>query len=704
MLTKKESKSIKHKIKRDVTTAEKTVTDALWSEHCSYKSSKKWFDLFNTEGPRVVLGAGEGLIDVGDGFVIKLGIDSSSHISALETYIGASTGVGSLISDLISQGCKPIALLDCLRFGNPSTAHQRELLDQVILGKTSFSNFVGVPNMGSNLAFSDEFDNNPLVNIMGVGVAKQKEIIPLIASNPDDLLVLYGTSTGLDIVSTVTSSDKDKQELKVQKGNPSTAKLLINATLKLKEMGLLNGLHDLARGGLACAALKMAERGKNGVTIDLLKIPLKSPEMTGSEILTSETQERMLATVDPQKIDQVLEVLSKYDFQTAVIGTVTEGNTFFAHKNESLETNLPVDFVVNEFPEQKRKVLRDRSKINYTKRITKSQDHPLIELLTSYNISCRTPLYKLKGKKEKSIISLGDDNGVIKLPNNKLLAIATGGNSYMISQDIKDGAALATLGVIRSVISRGAIPIGMIDSLNAGNPDKAGPYTEFVNVLKGVAEVSHKMNIPVVGGHVSFNNEVSGKEKDKFLTSAFIGVVGLIDKIKDLNPDTLKDEIGKIYLLGPDDGFLAGSEYYKRYGGDGGEITVDFEAELQAKELLSKLRPYISACVDIGRGGLLTTLAKWSIQSNIGLNYFYESEDLSFAWGEHGPRYLIQIPKDQEINCLMECDKFETELEITPIAQIIKEKKFELSDGNSWELTKLKEYWEGPFESKSDSK
>ncbi len=701
MLTKKESKAIKHKIKREVSAAEESVTNALWSEHCSYKSSKNWFDLFNTEGPRVILGEGEGLIDVGDGFVIKLGIDSSNHSSALNPYVGAATGVGGIIRDIISQGCKPIALLDCLRFGDPSSAQQRELLDHVILGKTSFSNFIGVPNMGSNLAFSDEFENNPLVNIMGVGVAKQKDIIPLIASNPEDLLVLYGASTGLETISVTTSKDpdKNKQKSQVQKGDPSTAKQLINATLELRDKELLNGLHDLARGGLSCAALKMAERGKNGITIDLLKVPLSIPEMTGGEILTSESQERMLAVIKPENKDKVLEILSKYDFKTSVIGTVTEGNTFIAHKNESLETNLPVDFIINGVPEQKRKVLRDRSKINYSKRITKSQDHPLIEILTSYNQSSHTPLYKLKGKKEKRIISSGQDGGVIKLPNNKLLSITTGGNSYLISQDIKDGAALSTLGVIRSVISSGATPIGMINSLNAGNPDKAGSYTEFVNVLKGVAEVSHKMNIPVVGGHVSWNN--FGKEKEKFLTSSFIGVAGLIDKIKDHIPNMLRDEPGKIYLIGPDDGFLAGSEYYRRYGGDGGEITVDFGLELQAKELLQLLRPFIISCVDIGRGGLLTTLAKWSIQSDIGLNYFYESEDLSFSWGEHGPRYLIQIPKDQEMKCLMECDKFKTELEITPIAQIIKEKKFELSDGNSWELSNLKKLWEYPFEKES---
>jgi phosphoribosylformylglycinamidine (FGAM) synthase-like enzyme len=160
----------------------------------------------------------------------------------------------------------------------------------------------------------------------------------------------------------------------------------------------------------------------------------------------------------------------------------------------------------------------------------------------------------------------------------------------------------------------------------------------------------------------------------------------------------LRDEPGKIYLIGPDDGFLAGSEYYRRYGGDGGEITVDYEAEKQAIELLAKLKPFISASIDVGRGGLLTTLAKWSITSDIGVNYFYESEDLSFAWGEHGPRYLLQIPKNKEIQCLMECDKFVTGLEITPIAQIIKEKKFELSDGNSWELKKLKNMWEEPLE------
>lgn len=698
MLSKKETKTIKHRIKRAAFPTEEAVIDTLWSENCSFKSSMKWFDLFNTEGPRMVLGAGEGLIDVGDGFVIKMSIESSNHNSSVDPYNGAATGVGGIIRDILSHGFEPIALLDCLRFGNPTIPQQRELLDKVISGKTSYGNYVGIPNLGSNIAFSDEFDDKPLVNIICVGVAKMNDIIPSIASNPDDLLVLYGAMTGLDGIA-VTSTSKDKRQKKsnIQKGDPSTKKQLIDATLKLRDLGLLNGLHDLGKGGLSCAALKMAGRGKNGLTIDLLKVPTRTPNMTGGEILTSETQERMLGIVNPDQIKEVLEVLSNYNFQTSVIGSVNEGNTFFAHKNESLEANLPVDFVINGYPEQKRKVLRDRSKINYSKRITRSQDHPLIELLTNYNLSSRKSLYKQQGKKAKSIVITGQDGGVMRLPNNKLLTIATGGNSYMISQDIKDGAALATLGVIRSVISRGAVPIGMVDSLNAGNPEKAGSYTEFVNIIKGIAEVSHKMKIPVIGGNVSLNNE-SAKDKDRFLTSAFVGIVGLIDKKNDLIADTLRDEQGKIYLIGPDDGFLAGSEYYRRYGGDGGELTVDYEAELQAMELLGRLKPFISAGIAVGRGGLLTTLAIWSITSNIGLNYFYESEDLSFSWGEHGPRYLIQIPKDKEIQCLMECEKFETELEITPIAQIIKEKKLELSDGNSWELKKLKKLWEEPLE------
>ncbi|MCY3412399.1 MAG: phosphoribosylformylglycinamidine synthase subunit PurL [Candidatus Heimdallarchaeota archaeon] len=707
MLTKEEKDVIQNKIKRDLSLAEESVIDALWSEHCSYKSSKRWFHLFNTESRRVFLGIGEGagLIDVGDDYVIGLGIESHNHPSAVDPFNGAATGVGGIIRDILSQGCKPIAILDCLRFAPPVSSRQKLLLDQVVLGISSYGNCVGVPNLGGDMEFSDEFEGNPLVNAMCVGVAKKDEIIRSIASNPGDVLLLYGASTGKDGIGGVTFASEelvdetqDESRGSVQIGDPLMEKLLIDVTLELRDENLLEGLQDLGGGGLACAAIEMSEKGETGLFIDLNKIHLRDESMKPWEILISESQERMLGIVNPDNVDTALGIIKKYGLEGHIIGRIEEGETFIGGYFETIEAELPVNFVINGFPEPKRELI-ELEKINPSRPDLIPEKHPLLELLGSVNLASRKPIFQQYDQhvQGNTVMSPGFDAGVVKLPNDKYLAVAAGTNSYLISSDPKIGGALATLCVIRSVIARGAEPIAMVDSLNAGNPEKASSYTEFVEMIKGVAEVSHAFKIPVVGGNVSLYNEAElGGETHKILSSAFIGIAGLIESKETMIRDKLKNTNSKIYLLGAEEGFLHGSEYHRRFGGETEYMNVNYDLELQVANIIYSTSKLITSATDIGRGGLLVTLSKWAISSNVGLEMVFETDDLSFLYGEYGARYLVQIDSKKEKQFLTELMKHDVEISV--VARTTTAKSFKLDDNNMWDLRELRKLWEAPLQ------
>ncbi|MHA2252902.1 MAG: phosphoribosylformylglycinamidine synthase subunit PurL [Candidatus Kariarchaeaceae archaeon] len=496
MLSKEESSSIHKELKRSPTISEELVLDALWSEHCSYKSSKRWFHLFHTESPRLILGIGEGagLLDVGDGYVIGLGLESHNHPSAVDPFNGAATGVGGIIRDILSQGCRPIAILDCLRFGYPVENRQKLLLDQVVLGISSYGNCVGVPNLGGDLEFAEEFTGNPLINAMCVGVVKKEDIIRSIADNPGDLLLLFGATTGRDGIGGVTFAseelDDQQQESRgsVQIGDPLTEKLLIDAVIQLRDRKLLHGLQDLGGGGLCCAAAEMSEKGKSGVSINLDKIPVREENMKAWELLISESQERMLGIIPEINLDKATKILDDLELTWAVIGKITDDGRFKAKSEDELVVDLPIDLVINGFPEP----VRNQGLVSTFEEVTKKDKnlHPLIELLSSFTISSKECVYQQYDQhvQGNTVISPGRDAGVLYLPNGKFLAISAGTNSYMCSRDPRNGAALSTLAVLRSIVARGAEPIGLVDSINAGNPEKAESYTEFVEMLKQLLE------------------------------------------------------------------------------------------------------------------------------------------------------------------------------------------------------------------------
>ena len=694
MATPQEEKIILEKLGRKPSPGEMSMIDALWSEHCSYKSSKRWFHLFKTESERVKLGIGEGagLLDVGDGYVVGIGLESHNHPSAVDPFNGAATGVGGIIRDIVSQGCRPIAVLDCLRFGYPIKPRQKLLLDQVVLGISSYGNCVGVPNLGGDLEFADEFEGNPLVNAMCVGVAKQDEIIRSVANTPGDKLLLFGSSTGRDGIGGVTFAseelDGSQQESRgsVQIGDPLTEKLLIDAVLEMRDAKLLNGLQDLGGGGLACAAAEMAEKGKTGVKLELTEVPVREDDIQGWEILVSESQERMLAVLPKEKLEEAIKIIEDKELAWAVVGQVTESSRFEAEYEGEEVANISVDFTINGFPEP---VRIEGEKIQAESEKAREGKDKFLELLGSFNVASKEPVYQQYDQQVQgnTVITPGGDAGVLILPNGKYLAVSAGTNSYLTSRDAEKGAALATLQILRSVVARGATPIGMVDSINAGNPEKENSYREFVDMIRGVAEVSREMDIPIVGGNISLYNEseIDGTLK-KILPSPFIGIVGLIEN-KPL-ADLLQTEPSIIFQIGEKPDFLEGSQYHRMFGGKEGGMSIDYEMEKKLVENLVHTE-YLS-CTDIGKGGLITTLAKWSIRSNVGCKITLEKQEERMHWGENSPRYLVQVPVSSVDEFLKNC-----EVPVVKVAEVLEEKSFIY--GKRYELPELRKIWTSPI-------
>ncbi|MHA1667394.1 MAG: AIR synthase-related protein, partial [Candidatus Heimdallarchaeaceae archaeon] len=326
MLTPEEYGTILDELEREPNKEEIAVLEAMWSEHCSYKSSKRWFHLFNTDAPYLELGIGEGagLINLGDDLLIGLGLESHNHPSAISPYDGAATGVGGIIRDILSQGCKPIALFDSLHFGELETDHSKHLFENVVRGISFYGNCCGIPTIGGEVEFSSSFENNCLVNVMCIGVVQKNKVVRSIAAKPGDFFILYGARTGRDGIHGVSFASKDltsrsvKDRPAVQIGDPLKEKVLIDVTLELVEKELLNGLQDLGGGGLSCAVSEMVHRGNTGAIIRLEDVPLREEDMEPWEILVSESQERMLAVVSATKINIVQEILKKYDLFFAV--------------------------------------------------------------------------------------------------------------------------------------------------------------------------------------------------------------------------------------------------------------------------------------------------------------------------------------------------------------------------------------------------
>lgn len=659
-LQPQELEYLSKKIGRNPNDTEMHIVAAEWSEHCSYKSSKKHLKMLPTSGPRVIheKGFDSGVLDVGDGYVVTVHIESHNHPSAVEPYGGAATGVGGVIRDILSAGTRPIAILDGLRFGDVEKDSQaRWLFKNAVTGIADYGNCLGIPTVGGEVEFDKCYTNYALVDVASIGFGKKENLFRNHAQK-DDVVVLIGGSTGRDgIGGAQFASDSLETEDRsaVQIPDPFIEKLIIEATLEARNQGLIKAIKDLGGGGLSCAISETADALGVGIELDVNSVHIREPNMSPTEIMTSESQERMLVITDKQKLAKLQQICKKFRVSCSVIGKVTDNNILRVTKNSTILASMPAEIVANapllDRPAKEPTYLKELKRRPEPKPV-KDLSKTILKLLASPNIASKIWIYGQYDHEVgiRTVVKPGSDAAVLRLDNGKYLAAKIDGNPKHCYLDPKNGAIGCFEEACRNVACTGATPIGMVDHLQFGNPENPEIFWTFLESLKGITEFSKFSNIPCVGGKVSLYNETpNGPIKP----TPIIGVLGLIDK-KPLKPQKIED--GDILLMmGKTKDELGGSEYFE-YIHDfiGGKCPiVDFETSKKNMDAILHLtqNEQVRAAHDCSKGGLATAICELAIPNMIGCSIALENipqQKMStdrLLFSESHSRYLLVIDR-----------------------------------------------------------
>ncbi|MDD3984682.1 MAG: phosphoribosylformylglycinamidine synthase subunit PurL [Methanobacterium sp.] len=665
-LTDTEIEYIKIQIGREPNSLEYGMLDIMFSEHCSYKSSRPILKLFPTEGDNVIIGPGDdaGVVELTDELALVIGMESHNHPSAIEPCGGSGTGIGGIIRDIISMGAVPVALLDSLRFGYLKDQRSKYLFEYVVKGISDYGNRIGIPTVGGEVEFDNNFQYNPLVNVICAGIVRKDSIMRGIAPNIGDVFVLMGGRTGRDGIHGVTFASEElttTSELEsrptVQIGDPFTKKQVMDATFEVLENIKIQGLKDLGGGGITCCISELAAKCGNGATVEITKIPLRENGMTPYEIMLSESQERMVFVVHPDDVNKLIAIFNKYELPAAVVGEVIESDQFITTFNGNIIANIPAKLLADP-PFINREMKKPVESQKYINIKNMDPKEGLLRLLSSENIANKEWVYRQYDHEVKAgtIIKPGDDAAVIRVDKNTAFAITSDCNSIHTKLNPFQGGAGSVAEAIRNVISMGADPLCIVDCLNFGNPEKPEILWQFNECVKGMSEVAEYFNIPVISGNVSFYNEREGITVNP---SPVIGVAGKMD-IKDIRTSGFKNEEDIIIMVGITHPELDGSEYHRSvYGivqGKAPEVNIKKEY-LAGKSILEIIKNdtnnNITAVHDCSSGGLGVAISEMAISGGLGavidLLKVPVREDMDIStilFSESNGRYLLTVKKD----------------------------------------------------------
>ncbi|MFN3413796.1 MAG: phosphoribosylformylglycinamidine synthase subunit PurL, partial [Thermoanaerobaculum sp.] len=543
---------------------------ALWSEHCSYKSSRVHLKHFPTSGPRVVQGPGEnaGAVDIGDGWVAVFKMESHNHPSFIEPYQGAATGVGGILRDVFTMGARPVMLLDSLRFGDLSAPRMRYLVDGVVRGIGDYGNCVGVPTLGGEVDFHPAYNGNILVNAMCVGVARKDKLFLARAQGVGNRVIYLGSKTGRDGIHGATMASDSFDETAEQKrptvqvGDPFTEKLLIEACLELMDKGLVVAIQDMGAAGLTSSAFEMAARGQCGLALDLSRVPVREEGMTPYELMLSESQERMLLVARPEDVQEIFAICHRWGLDACDIGEVVEGHEVAAYWNGELAFRLPVAPLVDEAPRYDRPFRLPQLSSAVTLPSFSGRDfgQDLRRLLASAHLGSKRAVYQQYDQTvgAATLAGPGGEAALVLVPGTRIgLAATTDCNAYACSLDPYTGAAQAVVEAMRNLACVGAEPVGVTDCLNFGSPENPQVMGQFVAAVRGLADACRALGVPVVSGNVSFYNETSGQA---ILPTPTVGMVGVVPCVLH-RPHFALAEGDVVALLGPLAGDLSASRY-----------------------------------------------------------------------------------------------------------------------------------------------
>ena len=640
------------------------IFSVMWSEHCSYKSSRKWLRRLPTEAPWVICGPGEnaGVIDIGDGLAAVFKMESHNHPSFIEPYQGAATGVGGILRDVFTMGARPVANLNALRFGHPDHPRTRHLVAGVVAGIGGYGNCVGVPTVGGSCAFHESYNGNILVNAMTVGLAAKDRIFYSTATGVGNPVVYMGSKTGRDGIhgATMASAEfDDETESKrptVQVGDPFTEKLLIEACLELMDLDAIVAIQDMGAAGLTCSSFEMASKGGVGVELDLDRVPTREAGMSAYEIMLSESQERMLMVLVPEKEDEAREIFAKWELDFAVVGQITDTGRMVVKQGGEVVADLPIAPLADAAPIYERPwdpapepPVIVRADVSEPKSMTAA----LKTMLASPDLCSKKWIWEQYDHMVMgdTVQRPGGDAAVVRVHGtDKGLAMTIDCTPRYCASNPFAGAAQAVAEAWRNLTAAGAKPLAITDAMNFGNPERPEIMGQFVQCIEGMREACLALDFPVVSGNVSFYNETNGR--GIFPTPA-IGAVGLIADIAKTMTPGFKGEGEAIILIGETAGHLGCSLYLRQIEGieDGAPPAVDLAAERRNGDFVRSLieKGAISACHDVSDGGLLVTIAEMSLDSDIGAAIEYPAPSPgkpaptldSWLFGEDQGRYII---------------------------------------------------------------
>ncbi|MDT5090929.1 MAG: phosphoribosylformylglycinamidine synthase subunit PurL [Mycobacterium sp.] len=700
---------------RRPTDAELAMYSVMWSEHCSYKSSKvhlRYFGETTTDQMRAAMlaGIGEnaGVVDIGDGWAVTFKVESHNHPSYVEPYQGAATGVGGIVRDIMAMGARPVAVMDQLRFGAADAPDTRRVVDGVVRGIGGYGNSLGLPNIGGETVFDASYGGNPLVNALCVGVLRKEDLHLAFASGTGNKIILFGARTGLDGIGGVSvlasdtfggdeegtrtgskldpASGSRKKLPSVQVGDPFMEKVLIECCLELYAADLVVGIQDLGGAGLSCATSELASAGGQGMAVELDKVPLRTANMTPAEVLASESQERMCAVVEPRNVDAFLAVCRKWDVLASVIGEVTDGDRLHITWHGETVVDVPPRTVAHEGPVYQRPVARpdsqDALNADTSTRFPRPSTGPelratLLALLGSPHLCSRAFITEQYDRyvRGNTVLAEHADGGVLRIDEQtgRGIAVSTDASGRYTQLDPYAGAQLALAEAYRNVAVTGATPVAVTNCLNFGSPEDPGVMWQFSEAVRGLADGCAALGIPVTGGNVSFYNQTG---TTAILPTPVVGVLGVLDDVSRRIPTDFGTEPGESLMLLGDtrdefDGSIWAQVTADHLGGR--PPVVDLQRErLLADVLAAASRDgLVSAAHDLSEGGLIQAVVESALAGETGCRIVipdgFESgtASFSFLFSESAGRVLVAVPRTEESRFQAMC-----EARALPVARI----------------------------------
>lgn len=643
------------------------IFSVMWSEHCSYKTSKPLLRKFPTKAPHVLQGPGEGagIIDIGDEQAVVFKVESHNHPSAVEPYEGAATGVGGIIRDVFSMGARPIAMMNSLRFGNLTTERVKYLFKEVVHGIAGYGNCVGVPTVGGEVQFDDSYQDNPLVNAMCVGLIDHKDIQKGIAAGIGNTVIYAGAATGRDGIHGATfasddlAEDANKDRPAVQVGDPFMEKLLIEACLEVIHCDSLVGMQDMGAAGLTSSASEMASKAGTGMEMNLDLVPQREQNMNAYELMLSESQERMLLVAKKGQEQEIIDIFEKYGLQAVAVGEVIEEKTFRLKQHGEVVANIPVDALAEEapvynMPSKEAVYFQEFQKQAEVVPAVKDHGDMVKQLLQQPTIASKEYVYDQYDSmvQTNTVVAPGSDAAVVRIKGtNKALAITTDCNSRYIYLDPETGGKIAVAEAARNIVCSGARPLGLTDGLNFGNPTNPEVFWQMEKSVEGMSSACEMLETPVISGNVSLYNQSQGKS---IFPTPVVGMVGLIESLDHLTPSYFQKQGDLIYVIGESRPEFGGSELQNviagNYSGKAPYIDLAVEKDRQ-RELLAAIHDgLVVSAHDLAEGGLGIALAESIFsEKGLGLEVSIGNDATVELFSETQSRFLVSVNPENKV-------------------------------------------------------